>query len=75
MGTPLKSGVCKAPCFLDEGNFTEISCPENLAIFSDPKLKTVKLLPHSKECGFKFMDITKNLRKLMLFTIVIGVGL
>ena len=23
----------------------------------DPKLKTVKLLPHSKECGFKFMDI------------------
>jgi len=60
MGHPhLKVGVCKAPCFLDEGNFNEISCPENLAIFSDPKLKTVKLLPHSKECGFKFMDIIK----------------
>ena len=26
----------------------------------DPKLKTVRLLPHSKECGFKFMDIKKS---------------
>jgi len=23
----------------------------------DPKLKILKLLPHSKECGFQFMDI------------------
>jgi len=56
----LKVGVYKAPCFLDEGNFNEISCPENLAIFSDPKLKTVKLRQHSKECGFKFMDIIEK---------------
>ncbi|MFA4953008.1 MAG: hypothetical protein WC584_02190 [Candidatus Pacearchaeota archaeon] len=26
----------------------------------DPKLKTVKLTPHSKECGFQFMDIKKD---------------
>ncbi len=57
--------LIEAPCFLDEGNFNEISCPENLAIFSDPKLKTVKLRPHSKECGFKFMDITKTSKNNM----------
>ncbi len=27
----------------------------------DPKSKTLKLLPHSKECGFRFMDIKKLL--------------
>jgi len=43
----LKVGVCKAPCFLDEGNFNEISCPENLAIFSDPKLKPVLSYVHT----------------------------
>ena len=26
----------------------------------DPKLKTVRLTPHSKESGFQFMDINKN---------------
>ncbi len=27
--------------------------------FDNPKLKTVKLRPNSKELGFKFMDIMK----------------
>ena len=27
----------------------------------DPKSKTLKLLPHSKECGFRFMDIKSYL--------------
>ncbi len=37
---------------------------KTLSLFSgfldDPKSKTVKPLPHSKECGFRFMDINKQ---------------
>jgi len=31
----------------------------------DPKLKTVKIQPHSKEGGFQFMDIKKYLNRII----------
>jgi len=32
-------------------------CTENHRFSCDPKSKTAKLKPHSKEYGFRFMDI------------------
>ena len=37
-----------------------------LGFLDDPKFKTENTLPHSKECGFKFMDITNKMEYLTL---------
>jgi len=40
------------------GKSKDFPGPENIKnILVDPRFKTLKLLPHSKECGFKSMDI------------------
>ena len=40
-------------------NLKDFDSAQEPCSWHDPKSKTLKLLPHSKECGFRFMDIKR----------------